>query len=104
MFARAGVAAALLTPAVAHAGPSYWALSEPAVRGDAVARGAAVTVEDVVIGETDGLVRLRACCALADLAECQDSSTYEIAWALDQQVDVLERGEDVKITLSNTRV
>ena len=49
--------------------------------------------EDVVIGDRDGMVTLRACCGLVDLAECQDSSTYEIAWALDTEVDGLGRGE-----------
>lgn len=93
----------LLLPSVAHAGPSWWALSEPVLHGDGVQRGASVTVEDVVVAETEGLVTIRACCGLVDLAECPDSSTYEIGWALDAPVDVLGRGDDVNVTLSNVR-
>lgn len=90
-----------LFTATAWADP--WALSEPVLRGDGVAPGTAVAIEDVVINDTDGLVTLRACCGLTELAACTDSSTYDIAWTLDRDVHLLERGDSVGIALSNVR-
>jgi hypothetical protein len=88
----------------AQDGASRWALDEPVAQGDGVARGNAVTVGDVVITDTTGTLTLTACCGLEDLATCVDKSTYQIEWALDRNVDELARGEDIGVTLSNTRL
>ncbi len=84
--------------------PSRWALDEPVVQGDAVVRGTAVTLTDVVLTDTTGSMMLIACCGLEDLATCQATNTYLIEWALDRDVASLARGDDIGVTFSNTRV
>ena len=84
--------------------PSFWALDEPIYQGDAVARGTAVHVGDIVVTDTTGSLTLVSCCGLVDLAECQDTNTYLIEWQLDRHPAVLGRGDAVNVTFSNTRI
>jgi hypothetical protein len=103
---RASVFAFLLASFGARAehSPSRWALDEPVVQGDAVVRGTAVSVTDIVLTDTTGTLTLVACCGLEDLSTCTATNTYEIGWALDRDVTELARGDDIGVTFSNTRV